>query len=270
MNRCFSSIFYIFIIVFLFITCQSGENTTQVNKTPDKPTPVDDPLPNLQSIKIHEVPVVNGKVTVPNDKATLNSGNVKASFDIAEIDVKVKNEPVILEVGKETLITISVDAVKGKHKGLDIEVKVTREEKQDVKFEIKSIEVKEGEDDWGGGYNYGAYYSLEYKAQTKYWEGKIPENADEKVLAFKMKLDKKDIDVSKIKARLFQGTQKGPTIVYNTEKTKTPVSGTLSGTDLIFEFDHTNCNQISVKTYYKIEILVDGNTQVSAFIKLRG
>ena len=229
----------------------------------------DDPLPVLQIMKIHGVPVVSGKVTVPNDKATVEKGNVEATFDIADVAVTVKNEPVALEAGKETLITIEVPAVKGKHKALDIEVRVTREEKQDVKLKIDSIYMKEGEDNWGGGYDYKLYIPLKYQDATKYWEGKEPDNADEKVLAFKLKLNKADVDENKITARLFQGTPKGPTVVYETEKTKTPIKGKLDDGLFVFEFDHTNCKQISVKTYYKIEIFIDETSQISAFIKIK-
>ena len=229
----------------------------------------DDPLPVLQIMKIHGVPVVSGKVTVPNDKATVEKGNVEATFDIADVAVTVKNEPVALEAGKETLITIEVPAVKGKHKALDIEVRVTREEKQDVKLKIDSIYMKEGEDNWGGGYDYKLYIPLKYQDATKYWEGKEPDNADEKVLAFKLKLNKADVDENKITARLFQGTPKGPTVVYETEKTKTPIKGKLDDGLFVFEFDHTNCKQISVKTYYKIEIFIDGISQISAYIKIK-
>ena len=233
------------------------------NPQPEDPTPV------LQSMKIHGVPVVSGKVTVPNDKTTVTKENVEAVFDIADITVSVKNESVALEAGKETLITIEVPAVKGKHKGLDIEVRVTREEKQDVKLKIDSIYMKEGEDDWGGGYDYKLYIPLKYQDATKYWEGKEPDNADEKVLAFKLKLNKADVDENKITARLFQGTPKGPTVVYETEKTKTPIKGKLDDGLLVFEFDHTNCKQISVKPYYKIEIFIDGISQISAYIKIK-
>ena len=229
----------------------------------------DDPLPVLQSMKIHGVQVVSGKVTVPNDKATVETKNVEAVFDIADVTVSVKNEPVALEAGKETLITIEVPAVKGKHKALDIEVRVTREEKQDVKLKIDSIYMKEGEDDWGGGYDYKLYIPLKYQDATKYWEGKEPDNADEKVLAFKLKLNKADVDENKITARLFQGTPKGPTVVYETEKTNAPIKGKLDDGLLVFEFDHTNCKQISVKTYYKIEIFIDGISQISAYIKIK-
>ena len=228
-----------------------------------------DPLPVLQIMKIHGVPVVSGKVTVPNDKATVEKGNVEATFDIADVAVTVENEPVALEAGKETLITIEVPAVKGKHKALDIEVRVTREEKQDVKLKIDSIYMKEGEDNWGGGYDYKLYIPLKYQDATKYWEGKEPDNADEKVLAFKLKLNKADVDENKITARLFQGTPKGPTVVYETEKTKTPIKGKLDDGLFVFEFDHTNCKQISVKTYYKIEIFIDETSQISAFIKIK-
>ena len=237
-------------------------------KSANNPQP-EDPLPVLQSMNIHGETVVNGKVTVPNDKATVEKGNVEATFDIADVAVTVKNEPVALEAGKETLITIEVPAVKGKHKALDIEVRVTREEKQDVKLKIDSIYMKEGEDNWGGGYDYKLYIPLKYQDATKYWEGKEPDNADEKVLAFKLKLNKADVDENKITARLFQGTPKGPTVVYETEKTKTPIKGKLDDGLFVFEFDHTNCKQISVKTYYKIEIFIDETSQISAFIKIK-
>lgn len=250
---------------FLFFSCNQNSDTKGKNGGEEK----DDPPPQLQSMTIHGKPVENLKVTVPNEKTTVTKGNVEATFDIAGVVYSVKDEPVALEAGKKTLVTISVSAIKGKCKGRDFEVEVTREEKKEVKMEVKLIEAKEGEDDWGGGYNYGIYYPFKYDDKTKYWEGKQPDNADEKVLAFKLKLDKKDIDENKITARLFQGTPKGPTVVYDTEKTKTPIKGTIQDSLLVFEFDHTNCNQISVKTYYKIEIFVDGNSQMSAFIKLK-
>ena len=41
-----------------------------------------DPLPVLQSMKIHGVQVVSGKVTVPNDKEKVETKNVEAVFDI--------------------------------------------------------------------------------------------------------------------------------------------------------------------------------------------
>ena len=227
----------------------------------------DDPLPNLQSMTIHGKAVVNKEVTVPNDKETVATKDVEAIFNISDVVFSVKDEPVALEAGKKTLITISVDAVKGKHKALEIEVGVTREEKEDAKLEVKLIEVKGGTAGWGDDYDYGIYYQLTYKPETKYWEGNKPDNND--VLAFKMKLDKKDVDENKITARLFEGSIKGPTILYETEKTKAPVSGTLKDSLLVFEFDDKNCTQLSIKTYYKIEIFIDGNSQISALIKLR-
>ena len=225
----------------------------------------DDPLPVLQSMKIHGVIVKNKKVTVPNDKATVKAENIEATFDIQDIKVSLKNEPITLEAGKETLITISVDAVKGKHKALDIEVGVTREERQDVKLEVKAVEVKGGTNDWGS-YSYGSPYQLTYSATTKYWEGNKPKDSD--VLAFKVKVDKKDIDEAKITARLFQGTLKNGVVQYDTEKTKSPIAGTLQDSLLIFEFDDKNCEQISIKDYYKIEFFVDGESQISTLVKL--
>ena len=234
-----------------------------------KTTEPEDPTPVLQSMKIHKVDVVGGMVTVPNDKEKVETKNVEAVFNIADITVSVKNEPVALEAGKETLITIEVPAVKGKHKALDIEVRVTREEKQDVKLTVDSIYMTNADVPWGDEYDYGLYIPLKYQDATKYWEGKEPDNADEKVLAFKLKLNKADVDENKITARLFQGTPKGPTVVYETEKTKAPIKGKLEDGLLIFEFNHTSCKQISVKPYYKIEIFIDETSQISAYIKIK-
>ena len=257
MNRYFKLVFYFFVCALLLVSCQQQGGTGIEGK--------DDPLPVLQSMKIHGVIVKNKKVTIPNDKATVKAENIEATFDIQDIKVSLKNEPITLEAGKETLITISVDAVKGKHKALDIEVGVTREEKQDVKLEVKAVEVKGGTNDWGS-YSYGSPYQLTYSATTKYWEGDKPKNSD--VLAFKVKVDKKDIDEAKITARLFQGTLKNGVVQYDIEKTKSPIAGTLQDSLLVFEFDDKNCEQISIKDYYKIEFFVDGESQISTLVKL--
>ena len=257
MNRYFKLVFYFFVCALLLVSCQQQGGTGIEGK--------DDPLPVLQSMKIHGVIVKNKKVTVPNDKATVKAENIEATFDIQDIKVSLKNEPITLEAGKETLMTISVDAVKGKHKALDIEVGVTREEKQDVKLEVKAVEVKGGTNDWGS-YSYGSPYQLTYSATTKYWEGNKPKDSD--VLAFKVKVDKKDIDEAKITARLFQGTLQNGVVQYDTEKTKSPIAGTLQDSLLVFEFDDKNCEQISIKDYYKIEFFVDGESQISTLVKL--
>ena len=258
MNRYFKLVFYFFVCALLLVSCQQQGGTGIEEK--------DDPLPVLQSMKIHGVTVTNKKVIVPNDKATVKAENIEAVFDIQGITVSVKNEPVVLEAGRETLITISVDAVKGKHKALDIEVGVTREEKQDVKLEIQMVEVKGGTNDWGS-YSYGSPSQLTYSTATKYWEGKKPKNSD--VLAFKVKVNKKDIDEAKITARLFQGALQNGVVKYDTEKTNSPITGTLQDSLLVFEFDDKNCKQISIKDYYKIELFVDGESQISALIKLK-
>ena len=265
MNRYSKLFFYISICVFLSFSCRQGKNSAEIQETPTPELILKSLTFNGKLLDISNLKDI--KATVPNDKETVATKDVKAIFNIADVVFSVKDEPVALEAGKKTLITISVDAVKGKHKALEIEVGVTREEKEDAKLEVKLIEVKGGTAGWGDDYDYGIYYQLTYKPETKYWEGNKPDNND--VLAFKMKLDKKDVDENKITARLFEGSIKGPTILYETEKTKAPVSGTLKDSLLVFEFDDKNCTQLSIKTYYKIEIFIDGNSQISALIKLR-
>ncbi len=106
-------------------------------KKPEDPTPV------LQSMTVHGEPVVNGKVTVPNDKEAVKTGDITANFNIADVKVKVKDEPVSLEEGKETDVTIVVPAVEGKYKAIaDIVIKVTREKKpEDPEPALQSMTV---------------------------------------------------------------------------------------------------------------------------------
>lgn len=113
--------FYVLALLAIsFLGCNHDKDRTT-------PTPHEDPIPVLTKLTIHEEEVKEGKVTVKNDKTTVKTKNVTATFNIANVDVKVKNEPVVLEEGKETDVTILVPAVKGKYKAIrDIVVKVTR------------------------------------------------------------------------------------------------------------------------------------------------
>lgn len=79
-------------------------------------TPEDDPLPVLQSMKIHEVLVVNGKVTVPNEKGTVSSTLGSVAGDKKKFTIKVvvedesqKDYPLIIERGSRDIVLSKID-----------------------------------------------------------------------------------------------------------------------------------------------------------------
>jgi len=132
------STLWLALLAILFFACKHDGN----NNTPSS----DDPKPVLKEIKIHGVRVEDGKVTVSHDKATVKTKDVKATFNISDVAVSVKNEPISLEAGKETIITIEVPAVKGKYKAIpDIVVKVTRKNAtpppEDPALSLKSLKI---------------------------------------------------------------------------------------------------------------------------------
>lgn len=114
----------------LFFSCNQNNDST--NKEP-KPTPQGDAeLGKPTEVKVHDVKVKleDWTVEVPNDKTSVQTGNVKATFKIGgkdeELTPEVKNSPVTLQAGVAVDVVLIVPAVKGKYKAWTQTIKVTQ------------------------------------------------------------------------------------------------------------------------------------------------
>ena len=114
----------------LFFSCNQNNDST--NKEP-KPTPQGDAeLGKPTELKVHErkVKLEDWTVEVPNEKTSVQTGNVKATFKIGgkdeELTPEVKNSPVTLQAGVAVDVVLIVPAVKGKYKAWTQTIKVTQ------------------------------------------------------------------------------------------------------------------------------------------------
>ena len=114
----------------LFFSCNQNNDST--NKKPT-PTPQGDAeLGKPTELKVHDVKtkLEDWTVEVPNDKTSVKTGDVKATFAIGgkneELTPEVKNSPVALVAGTPVDIVLMVPAVNGKYKSWTQTIKVTQ------------------------------------------------------------------------------------------------------------------------------------------------
>ncbi|MGP1437776.1 MAG: hypothetical protein ACTTKH_01745 [Treponema sp.] len=110
-----------------------------------------DPELDLASLKIHgkDVENINDVNNLEVDvKATkVEKGDIEASFELdnkpVTVELKVENEPVQLEKGKEKLVTLVVDAKPGKYREWKHVVKITRfEDGETLDPKLKFVSLK--------------------------------------------------------------------------------------------------------------------------------
>ena len=224
------------------------------------------------TILVHTKKVENGEVKVPYAISSVKAGNVNVTFNVANVTVQIKNADkdgeVKLEEGKKTSVVLTVDAVQGKHGSWEKEIFVIREKNKEAKLQVESLNLYGGMNEWGTISYDTNPTALKFNVQSNSWEANKPNDKD--AIKFSTKIKAKNIEASKITAKLFKGFLKNGTVEYTDEETNNATSGTPEGTDLIvFNFDNTNCKNSSVKNYYKIEFFIEGKSNVSVFIKLK-
>lgn len=214
----------------------------------------------------------NDLSTIELEKACESEGITK-NFEEISVTVAAEAETGGTVQYSENIVSGRVDLSGGqavviitakKAGKLDGTYKITLNKKEVKKVTVNKIQAAGGFDEWGS-ISYGAFNDLTFDSTRKKWKIKTPQGD---LLALKIEISHGPVESDKVKVKLFEGTLKDGVVNYDTEKTKGLTAGTAENGVLTFTLDNKNCNQISIKKYYKIEFFIDGVYDSEALIEL--